>query len=208
MYVRSGAIGETLVLGLPHLVDRLVQVPQDVALVVEDRHALLRPVHPAKPDGLVALQVADDDPIDVPLPDRDLVDPDHGWPGLARADQLLPHVELVHLLDRVPVEAQIVRHLHLEIDPQVAAREIADAARRAVVPRAVWRATRAADRFYGRRLRGMTRAWGSPKTPSTVRLGGSQETGRRHGTRVERGVAKSCRNFRPPPHTPQGSLSL
>ncbi len=51
------------------------------------------------------------DPIDVPLPNRDLVDADHARVRVPLKFQLLPHVDLVHLLDRVPVEAQVISDL-------------------------------------------------------------------------------------------------
>lgn len=184
---------------------------------------------PPEPDRQPALQVADDDAIDVPLPNGDLVDADYRGSRLARARELLLHVELVHLLDRVPVEAQVVRHLldrgtaallahvqrkalgvvrigrepvepfplhatapaavdapdlDVEVDPQVAARQIAHAANFPVVPRAVRAPTRPTDRFFGRRLRARTRALGSPKRPTTVRLG--VKPGKRYASRSSR----------------------
>ncbi len=62
-------------------------------------------------------------------------------------------------------------HLELQIDARVATREIANAPRASVVPARLGSTTAAADVFFERRTRVMTRAFGSPKTPRTVGCG-------------------------------------
>jgi hypothetical protein len=62
-------------------------------------------------------------------------------------------------------------HLELEKYPRVAARKIADAADRAVVPAAMQASTTTASRFFERRLSLMMRALESPKMPRTVASG-------------------------------------
>src|SRR5512139_2378871 len=57
--------------------------------------------------------------------------------------------------------------LQLEIDTRVATGEIADQAELAVVESPVCRTATSADCFFCRRVRQMTRAWGSPKIPDT-----------------------------------------
>src|SRR5207245_9298963 len=100
-------------------------------------------------------------------------------------------------------------HLELEVDPQVAAREIAHPALFAVVPSAPHATAGPAGRFFDRRVSVMIRAWGSPKIPMTVRLGrnpGEQYVS--HSRRGCRGVGmrRSCaipasalQRFRPLP---------
>src|SRR5215204_239310 len=78
---------------------------------VEPLHARLRAVTTAEPDRPATQQVADHDPVGVPLADRDLVDPDHLRAGPARARQLGLHVLHLQRLDRVPVECQLLRHV-------------------------------------------------------------------------------------------------
>ncbi len=56
-------------------------------------------------------QVADHDPVGVPLPDRDFVDTDHLRPRWPRKAQLLAHVQLVQLLDGVPIQMHPSRHV-------------------------------------------------------------------------------------------------
>jgi len=62
-------------------------------------------------------------------------------------------------------------HLELEIDAGVGAGQIPNPARAAVVPTRVPSTTGPAGRFFERRTRMMTRAFGSPKTPRTVGSG-------------------------------------
>ena len=71
-------------------------------------HAGLGAVRAAEPDRPPAQQVADDDPIGVPFPDRHLVDADDLRPGRAGAPQLLAHVLLLERLDRVPLQLQLL----------------------------------------------------------------------------------------------------
>jgi hypothetical protein len=62
-------------------------------------------------------------------------------------------------------------NLELEIDTRIAAGQIANPTRAPVVPAQVRSTTAAAERFFERRSRVMTRAFGSPKTPRTVGRG-------------------------------------
>jgi hypothetical protein len=62
-------------------------------------------------------------------------------------------------------------HLELQIDARVATGKIAYLSHPAVVPAVVRAPTAAAERFFERRTRVMTRAFGSPKTPRTVGSG-------------------------------------
>src|SRR5262245_32891139 len=70
--------------------------------------ARLGAIHAAEPDRPPADQVADDDPIGVPFPDRDLVDANDLRPRSARAPQLLAHVLHLELFDGVPLEMQLL----------------------------------------------------------------------------------------------------
>jgi len=79
--------------------------------LVEGSHALLGTVDASKPDGPSTHQVADHDPVAVLFSDRDLVDPDHARSVAAAPAKLLSHVLLLELLDRVPVEPQLLGHV-------------------------------------------------------------------------------------------------
>src|SRR6266511_1305128 len=61
----------------------------------------------AKPDWPATQEVADDDPIAVPLPDRHLVNADDLRRGPAGAPQLFAHVLHLELLDRAPRQVQL-----------------------------------------------------------------------------------------------------
>ena len=89
-------------------------------------------------------------------------------------------------------------HLEFEKHPCVAAGQIAHAPAFAVVPARVFLAAGATDCFFTRRLRVMTRAFGSPKTPRTV--GSGRKPGKAYDSDKRRlglgvGMAKSCQNF-------------
>ena len=95
---------------LPHVHDRDLD---PLALLgskplVEGVHGSFRAVHTPEPDGALADQVGHNDPVGVPLADRHLVDPDDLRPRGAGTTELLPHVLLLQLLDRVPVQAQFL----------------------------------------------------------------------------------------------------
>jgi hypothetical protein len=62
-------------------------------------------------------------------------------------------------------------NLELEVDTHIAAGQIANLTRAPVVPAKMRSTTAAAERFFERRSRVMTRALGSPKTPRTVGRG-------------------------------------
>src|SRR4030066_123874 len=65
-------------------------------------------VRAAEPDRAPTQEVADDDPIGVPFPNRHLVDADDLRPGRSGTPQLLTHVLLLELLDRVPLKMQLL----------------------------------------------------------------------------------------------------
>src|SRR5713101_8441680 len=65
-------------------------------------------VRAAEPDRTPANEIIDDDPIGVPFPDRHLVEADDLRPGRSGAPQLLAHVLLLELLDRVPLQMQLL----------------------------------------------------------------------------------------------------
>ena len=105
-------------------------------------------------------------------------------------------------LHRATAPAGHAPDLEVEVDAQVAAGEVADAAPLAVVPPALHPAAGPAGRFFDRRVRVMIRAWGSPKIPVTVGLG--RNPGKRyasHRRRGRRGVGmrQSCPILAPPP---------
>src|SRR5215510_11764135 len=74
-------------------------------------HAGFRAIGAAKPDRSPALQIAHHNAVSVTLADGDLVDADHLRPWLAGARQLRSHVLLVELLDRVPVEIDLLGYV-------------------------------------------------------------------------------------------------
>jgi hypothetical protein len=73
-------------------------------------HARLGAILAAEPNGPAADQVADHDAVAVPFADGDFVDADSPGRRLAGAAKLLVHVLLVQLLDRVPIQEQVLRH--------------------------------------------------------------------------------------------------
>jgi len=67
--------------------------------------------------------------------------------------------------------AQHPTHFDLQEDARVATRQIANDPRTSVVPALLRSTTATAERFFERRTRMMTRAFGSPNTPRTVLCG-------------------------------------
>lgn len=218
--------------GLPHVHHREADAlaPLGPEEVKEHREALFGTIAPTEPERLALFQVADHDTVDVAFADREFINADDRGRDRPRAGELFAHVELVHLLDRMPIEMEVGRHLldrgaaalfpdvereafgvvrigrqpveallphaatgatrdaayrDLEEDAQVATRQIAHAAQPPVVPGAVDRATRAARRFFARRVKVMTRAWSSPGRFTTTRLG--TKPGKRYASRSSRG---------------------
>jgi hypothetical protein len=90
--------------------------------------------------------------------------------------------------------AQNPPNLEFQIDPRVAAGQIADAPRRAVVPTRVRSTTLLADGFFERRTSVMTRAFESPKTPRTPsgRKPANWYASRRRLRLRKVAIAKSC----------------
>ena len=83
---------------------------RDAELVVAHRQARLGAIGAAKPDGPSRLEIAHDDAIDVPFPNRDLIDANHGRRWRARHVELRLHVQRVHRFHRMPIEPQILSH--------------------------------------------------------------------------------------------------
>jgi len=71
-------------------------------------HAGLGAVLAPEPDRPFPDQVAHQDAVDVAFLDRDLVDADYLRRRCPRPPQLLPHVLLLEVLDRLPVEMQFL----------------------------------------------------------------------------------------------------
>lgn len=94
------------------------------AKIEEFIHTFLAPVHAPEPNGPSLLKIAHDDPVLMPLFDRDLVDPDHSGRRLACALELCCHIPLVQLLDRVPVEHVLVGHILDCLDPALGANHV------------------------------------------------------------------------------------
>ena len=97
--------GEAVVLALSNRLERLTHQAHDVELVEQDR---LAPVAAAEPDRSLAHHVADDHAVRVTLADGQLVDTDDPRSRGADTAQLLAQVLLAELLDRVPVERQLL----------------------------------------------------------------------------------------------------
>lgn len=72
--------------------------------LVELVHTGLGAVLATEPDGSPTLEIAHHDAVGVALLDGHLVDADHLGPRSTLSAELLPHVLLLQLLDRVPVE--------------------------------------------------------------------------------------------------------
>jgi len=73
-------------------------------------HAGFRAVVAPEPDGATAQQIADHDPVSMPLANRHLVDANDQRTGSSHPPDLLPHVLLVQLLDRLPIQTQFLCH--------------------------------------------------------------------------------------------------
>ena len=235
---------------LPHVHDRQADALALLGAepVVEQSHAGLGAIAAAEPDRPPALQVAHHDAVGVALADRDLVDADHLRSRRAGTRQLRPHVLLVELLDRLPIEAQLLGDildrrdaaapadeggkplgvkrivgqelqplpphlaarsakdapdLELKIDARVAARQIAHAPHRAIVPAAMQRSAVGAARFFERRFSLTMRAFGSPKMPRTVPSGrkpGNAYASHSRRFRLPAAAIENPVQFRAPPH--------
>ena len=85
---------------------------------IELLHAGFRTVLAPEPDGSAAQQIAHHDPVSVPLADRHLVDANDQRAGASHPLHLLPHVLLVQLLYRLPIQTQFLGH---RLDRRVAA---------------------------------------------------------------------------------------
>jgi hypothetical protein len=113
---------------LPHIHQRQLDAlaPLGTEFVEELVQARLRAIGPAEPDGALAVEIAHHDPIGVPLADGDLVEANRARRGAGRPPQLLAHVLLVQLLDGLPVELELARHLADRRRPTAAPHEEAE----------------------------------------------------------------------------------
>jgi hypothetical protein len=96
--------------GLPHVHHRQADALALLGAepVVEQGHAGLGAIAASEPDRPPPIEVAHHDAVGVALADRDLVDADRPGGQRAGTHQLRPHVLLVGLLDRLPIEAQLL----------------------------------------------------------------------------------------------------
>jgi len=117
LVVKDGGLRDILLCrlleSLPHVHDRQSDLlgllgPQRF---VKQVHTLFRSVRSTKPDRPPSDEIADNDPVGMPLSDRDLVDADDLRRRCPRPPELLSHVLLLQLLDRVPVETSLLRHI-------------------------------------------------------------------------------------------------
>ena len=75
--------------------------------LIEELQALLRTVGSPEPDRPSPVEITDDDPVTVALPDGDFVNADGPWPGIASTAEFLPHVMLFQSVDRLAVQMQL-----------------------------------------------------------------------------------------------------
>src|SRR4030043_1392401 len=75
--------------------------------LIEEPQAVLRTAGPPEPDGPSPVEITDDDPVGVALPDGDFVNADGAWPGIASTAECLPHVMLFQSVDRLAVQMQL-----------------------------------------------------------------------------------------------------
>jgi hypothetical protein len=66
---------------------------------------------PTKPYRTFSFQIADDDPVHMPLLDRHFIDAYDVRRRMPATRQLRPHVDLIELLDGVPIEMHPTRHI-------------------------------------------------------------------------------------------------
>jgi len=92
-------------------------------------HASFRSVFAAEPNGPAADQIAHHDAVTVASADGDLVDADRLGSGLADTPQLLAHVLLVQLLDRVPIQEQLLGHGFDRTLPAASSHEVGESFR-------------------------------------------------------------------------------
>ena len=113
LVVKDSSLGNKLTRrffkGLPHVHDRK---PYPLEFrgserFIEELQALLRTVGSSEPDGPFPLQIADHDPVGVPLTDREFVNADNLGPGIPRTTEFLPHVMLFQSADRLAVQMQL-----------------------------------------------------------------------------------------------------
>ena len=100
-------------------------------------------------------------------------------------------------LHRAALPAGDAPHLEFEINAGVAARQVAHPPAFAVVPARMRFTAGATDCFFTRRLRVMTRAFGSPKTPRTVGSGwkpGNLYDSDSNRLGLSAGMGRSCQN--------------
>jgi len=121
----AGQLGE----GLPHIHDGQPDTSRGLGteLFIERVHAVLGPVLPPEPQRPMPDQIADDDPVDVPLAQRHFVDADNGRFPRRMPPQLSPHILHLEGFDRAPVEPQFLGHVLDGRAPAAAADVIGEA---------------------------------------------------------------------------------
>ena len=107
--VAFGRFGE----GLPHVHDGQPDPPARLGAQPGEElvQAFLGTVLAPVPEGTMPNQVADDDPVDVSLALRDLVEADHLRPPRRQTSQLLAHILDFEGFDGAPVEIQFLGHV-------------------------------------------------------------------------------------------------
>jgi hypothetical protein len=95
---------------LPHIHHRQLNAPPLLRSEPGEElvHADFRPVRAAEPDRAHPIQIADYDPVGVPLADRDLVDANSAGGRGPDAAQLRAHVLLLQALDGAPIEMPLL----------------------------------------------------------------------------------------------------
>ena len=113
MAARGHVLPCRLLKGLPHvhhgqpdLLRLLAPKP-----LVKPIHTLFGSILPSIPNGPSPPQIAHHNPIPMPLPQRNLVNPDHPRTCNRIPSKLLLHVLLVQGLYRMPVQLQLLRHI-------------------------------------------------------------------------------------------------
>ena len=99
--------------GLPHVHHRQLNLVRLLAPkpLVKPIHTLFRSILPAIPNGPSPSQITHHNPIPMPLPQCNLVNPDHPRPRNRAPSELLLHVLLVQGLHRMPIQLQLFRDI-------------------------------------------------------------------------------------------------
>ena len=109
-----GLVGRHIVKRFPHIHHRKADAstPRRPKPVIELSHAHFGTILPSKPDGSATNQIAHHDAEGNRFPaNRDFIDTNYLGSRCAYTRQLRPHILLVQLLDRVPIQVQIPCHI-------------------------------------------------------------------------------------------------